>query len=416
MVSADGRAAQFIALTDVFASTRPEVTTVGLAASSRWEIDRAELAESDDAIWGSLPAAGLSPFGALKHAVRRERALRRLRSQLPATLRVRRVHRLQPASHAGRMRRATRSLLLSGLLIELAQRPDAPRAYEKVLAEVGVDSARAVIGVSRDGTVRCRATLGDRPVLIRLASRRSERDPTRAAGALRRLRELGMEMVPRLVAEGHTETVSWTVETLEPGSVPDRLTPSVVAQVVDFASKLALGGGEISAPQRHVATLGKLIPHVRADLAAVLELLQPVLDGMRPVLQHGDLLRDNLLTRGAALSAVVDWDTWEPAGTPGVDLFELFATERIPHRNSDLGSLVTQRAIEDAEFMLFTRPYWDAIGVTPTARLLHGVAVAWWLSALVSLLERPDRRYLADRPEWVDRNVDRVVRWLASNP
>jgi hypothetical protein len=107
----------------------------------------------------------------------------------------------------------------------------------------------------------------------------------------------------------------------------------------------------------------------------------------------------------------VDWDTWSAAGTPGVDLLELYVMEKQPGRSPEL-----ERAVHapwrDPEFRRLTDGYWRAVGAAPTPATLRTIGVAWWLSRLAALLSRADRRHLAERPEWVARNVDAVLTGL----
>jgi hypothetical protein len=371
----------------------------------------------NDAVWGRLPAAGLSPLSALLFAVRRERALTALRRGIAGVVPVRRIHRLAPARHAGRIRGVIRGLLLQGAAAELTEAPDAQRAYELVLRESGVRTSAISLRVSRDGSVRVAGELQGDAVIVRMGSMRAGIDPRRATDALRELDERSVHRAPKLLREGCSGQVAWTVESQLAGGVPHRFHDALWADVVGFASALQNAKDQpITAVSRHVEILNMALPNRTEELRDVALSLAMGLRSLPSVLQHGDMCRDNILVEHGSFSGIVDWVTWDPAGVPGVDLIELYATERMRDTRTETGALVRGRVWDEPEFRSRTAPYWQALGISPTPALLQPIGVAWWLMSLATLLDRPDRRYLAKQPDWISRNVDAVVSWLRTNP
>ena len=362
-------------------------------------------------IWGRLPARGLSAPHALAFAIRRELAIWELR-RAASSNRVRHIHRLYPAEHGRRGARARR-FLLQGAAAELGPEASLTPAYQEILAEAQVEIDQLKLGASRDGSVRIAGEVGGRPVLVRLGIADSPTDPARNAGALRQLGEMTVGLIPALMGEGRQDGIAWTVESRLEGGNPQRLTSRQWSDAIQFLARLVTNRAGPPAVRRQMGILIALLPSRSVPLAAMGERIEAALTGLPSAIQHGDFFSDNLLVRGGRLTGVVDWGTWTSAGTPGVDLMELYATEREGRRPADFARILADEVWRSDEFLDLTEAYWRAIGVAPSEELLKAIASAWWVSGMAALLARPDRRSLVSQPAWVDREVDQVMHGMA---
>lgn len=323
------------------------------------------------AIWGRAPArSGTSIVPALKNAAQRERALGRIRGTKT---------RWRPPDLGGTpIRNAIRNALLSGAVAEI-DRPN--RRVIDMMAEAAggrIESWRPASG----GTVLARIGKG---ALLRAGSRGNE------AAALE---AMDHPLVPRLLASG----AGWTAETLFPGSRPARVKPQVWAACVE----LCAGFPRTAAPEAPRADLDA-ISNVGEQPGRALD----ALDNLPGIARHGDLWRPNLLTKGATLTGVVDWDAWHPAGAPGTDLLNLYAAER---HGPGLGAAWRAKPWRSEDFASATVRYWEALGLRPTANELDAIAVAWWAGQVAASLRRLP--HLAEDEAWLDENVRSVVRSL----
>lgn len=323
--------------------------------------------ERGPAVWGRAPApSGTSLTAALAFAARREIAVRRAGAAS--------VTRWRPPDLGGPpARNAVRNALLSGAIAEID--PPRERVIDAMAAEAGgrVASWRPGSG----GSVLARL---DVRALLRAGGAGNE------AAALETLDD---PLVPDLIARGE----GWTAETLLPGKRPRRMTREMWDACVDLCARFP----RAAAPEAP-----------RADLRAVPSLeLPPALERLPGIARHGDLWRPNLLANGRELTGVVDWDAWHPAGAPGTDLLNLYATE---HHGPGIGAAWSERPWRSEGFGAATRRYWDALGLRPTTEELDAIAVAWWAGQVAASLRRLP--HLADDAAWLEANVHAVVRSL----
>ena len=363
-------------------------------------------------MWGRLSARRLSVSGALAFALRRETAIHRMRRESPDGA-VRRLHRLYPAEHrrgAGILRR----VLLHGAAAEIAVERGLRPTYEDVLTEAKIDNHRPQLAASRDGSVRIDGMLGDRPVILRLGIAQTATDPSRNAAALRALHARGVQLVPTVVREGRRGGIAWAVESRLPGKSLGRLSGIQWDQAIDFLTHLVTNENAVGAVHDQAKILAGILPTRSAALVLSARTLAAALASLPSALQHGDFFSDNLLARGRWLTGVVDWSSWAAAGCPGVDLFELYVTDRRHRKPAEFASILTEEIWRSRDFLDRTDAYWRRIGVPPTPETLRSVASAWWFASLTALLERPDRRALLGQPGWVAREVDQVLAWLGA--
>lgn len=326
-------------------------------------------------VWGRSPApSGTSVPHALGHAARRETALRRLRNA--------RVTRWRPPDlGAPRARDALRNALLSGAIAELD--PPRERVLDAMAAEAGgqVESFRPASG----GAVLARIGVG----LLRAGT---------SGEAAQALEALDSPVVPRLIARGD----DWTAETLLPGSRPGRVKQQTWEECVDLCARFP----RAAAPEAPRADLDAIATAVAQLGDKPLAALDP-LERLPGIARHGDLWRPNLLTEGARLTGVVDWDAWHPAAAPGTDLLNLYATER---HGPGVGAAWAHKPWRSPGFASATARYWDALGLTPTPQDLDAIAVAWWAGQVAASLRRLP--HLAGEDAWLEANVLAVARSL----
>lgn len=361
-------------------------------------------------VWGRLPARGLSPLRAIGFAVSRERAIRRLRSSHSGA-ELRRLHRLPPASHAGRLRGAMRSLLLQGAVAELGAH-GRPAPYERILQDSGTLSRR--LEVSRDGSVRMFGTRHGQPVVVRMSVAGGQSDPARAAQALTLLAERRIDRVPVVLDAGQFGHVGWSVETRLRGRSPGRLNAEHWREVIDIMQQLISPGRDSPDLASASIQLAALLPSHGSAIEQAVAPIAGHLHGMPSAIQHGDLFVDNLLVDRGRLTGIVDWGTWSSIGTPGVDLFELYTTSRRRRGPAEFVRELVSESWCSEEWRRLTASYWAGIGVEPNRPTLRAVATAWWVTSMTSLLARSDRTHLASDRAWLAREVDGGLAWIGA--
>ena len=411
MVGEHGEPSGFVALARVLSPANATVDVI--------EVDEGWRAEPGSrsamwTIWGRLPAHGLSAPNAVSFAIRRELAIWELR-RAASSNGIRRLHRLYPAEH-GRRGSLARRLLLQGAVAELGAEADLTPAYEDILAGAQVELDQLKLGASRDGSARIAGKVRGRPVLVRLGIPDSPTDPSRNAGALRQLRAMTVGLAPTLIAEGRQDGIAWTVESRLEGGNPPRLTSRQWTDAIQFLAGLVTNRAGPPAVREQMANLIALFPDRSVPLAAMGQTIEAALTGLPFVVQHGDFFSDNLLVQRSRLTGVVDWSTWTSAGTPGVDLLELYSTDREGRRPAEFARILTEGVWRSDEFLDLTAEYWRAIGVPPSEETLKAIASAWWVSGMAALLARPDRRKLVSQPAWVEREVDQVLHVMTARP
>ncbi|HYY08249.1 MAG TPA: phosphotransferase [Actinomycetota bacterium] len=371
-----------------------------LAAGETWSPpDLPPPAEDADSLaWGR----GASPSGtpvprAVATAMRRELALASIRARPPSGWRIAHVHRLAPQrAGTGPLRRRVRRALLGGAIVELTRGGETPRLLDRVLDDPGV-TERSAPRLSSGGAVVVTGRLGGEAVLVRLAPEGADGDPAVAAGALRAL--AGVPLVPRLLAEGTTLGISWTVETLRSGRRPDRLTDVLAVAGAGFVARLPPGDDPPTSLAEDLSEIGRSVPSRRQ---AIERLAGSIDVGDLPaVLRHGDLWAGNLLTHRGRLSGVIDWDAWHPRAVPGADLLELYASGARLRARRPLGEVWRERPWRAEAFQALARGHQRRFGLHPGDDRWEIVGVAWWAAKVAGTLRRlpergADERWLAD--------------------
>ena len=403
------RFGQFGALAHLFAPADPDAPRTIADAGSRWAIDSGELGHHL-AIWGSPPVTPGGAGAAARWALRREWAIARMHVRGVAGLRVQRLHRLWPPRSGGRLSGLVRAFALGGAICELAAGPSSDRVIDAVLAAAGgAAMSTPRIRAGRDGSVLIRIDMADGPAMLRIAPPHDAGRLESAVDALRFLRDADVPLVPRLIDRGETAGRSWATETVTPGSPPARLSSELLSDVADFAARLTVGRRPITAPRDDLAAMAVVVPSASVQLERVAAAVIADLAPLPAVIQHGDLLLSNLLTRRGGLTGVVDWETWHPAGVPGVDLLQLTAFDGLG-LGGDLGSMWRARPWQSAAYRSLSRSYFEALGVEAEDRQLHAIAVAWWANRINVLRRRPERRRLFEDSAWIEANVGVVLR------
>lgn len=399
----------FQALAHLFAPADPNVPRTIADAGRRWAIHPRRFG-THHAVWGAAPIAPGEAVAAGVWALRREWAIVRLRLRGVAGLRLQRLHRLWPPRSGGTPRGVMRAFVLGGAIAELGRRPPRERVIDAVLAAAGAtDKSSPRVRAGRDGSALIRIRLANGLAMLRLAPLHDSGRLDSAVAALQFLADADVRLVPRVIGRGDTAGTSWATETVAHGAPPTRLSPEVLTDVADFAARLKVRRGPITAPREDLAAMAVIVPGLSAEVNHIAAALDASLARLPSVVQHGDFLLGNILTRRGHLAGVVDWETWHPAGLPGVDLLQLIAFDGLG-LEGDLGSMWRARPWQSAAYRQLTRSYFAALGVEVDDRLLHTIAVAWWANRVKVLRRRPERRPLFDDPGWVESNVAVVLR------
>lgn len=351
-------------------------------AGPRWD----DLPGAGHVLWGRPPApSGTVPRAAIDHARRRENALLRVRTRFADT----RTTRWRPPDLGGAPEwNALRTALLAGALVEI----DPPR--ERLL-----DAAAAAAGAagverfrpSSGGALLARVAIGGTPALLRVGG-----EPTRPPP---------LPLVPRVLAHGEVGGTRWTAETLLTGRRPRRVTRPMWDACVELCAALPAADAP-DALRDDVEALAAALPGLATDLRAAGADAWARLAPLGGAARHGDLWRPNLLAERDRLTGVVDWDAWHPAAAPGVDLVNLWATER---HGPGVGDAWERRPWRSSDFFAAAAPYWSRRGLD-APRDMDAVAIAWWAGQAAASLRRLP--HLAERPQWVERNVAAVLRSL----
>ena len=303
-------------------------------------------------------------------------------------------------------RRSAERVTALGASIEDASREagtsirfDAPSMREAVLVAVGDSGVlRIAVGPARNQLERQAAAL-------------EELRSTRAA-------ELDPSCISWPIASGRSGLADWALEQRLPGTRPQPILPArVLADCLDFLAALHTSGPR-GARSRTPIDDAKLIAAVcdeerSSAVMRVAEGLAAEVVDLPRGFAHGDFFRGNLLVDGGRLAGVVDWDAAGPGRLPFLDLLHLrhMSKHRPPDRDWGLtvvrGLLPWARAGGDE----LTRGFCRRLGVQPSPALLEALAVAYWLERLgYQLSTYADR---TERPVWLERNVDEVLRAIA---
>ena len=380
-----------------------------IEASENWELEWDDIpSDAPIVIWGRGPArSGLAPAHLMAHGARRAASVVNLRR--PRGARGRRVtlHRWDPPVLQPGLANIPRSALRAGLVAEL-RRPDAPPS----LAARAASDARARLSGLRFGSGGAILAMDatERGVL-RIARREGPAGSAAGNDALRALEEAGVPRVPRLLREGAAEDASWSLETRLPGSRPPSATPELARAVADFTASLPTTRGPSRSIDEDVVALTAIAPEHAAVLKAARKRAARAIRGLPAVTVHGDLWLGNVLVERGALTGVVDWDAWRPAGVPGTDLLHFVANDIARRAGSSAGETWLRRPWRSQEFESAAAAYWARLRIEPTSAVLDAVGLAWWASLVASTLRRLP--HLAEDETWMRANVRVVAERLA---
>ena len=264
--------------------------------------------------------------------------------------------------------------------------------------------------------------VGDSGVL-RIAVGPARRQLQRQVAALNELRttraaELDPSCVSWPLASGRSGIADWAIEERLRGTRPEpALPPRVLADCLDFLAALNSSGPQ-GCPSRTPLDDAKLIADFyegesTSTIMRLAERLTEEVSDLRRGFAHGDFFRGNLLVDGGRLSGVVDWDAAGPGRLPLLDLLHLRHMGKHLPADRDWGVSIVQGLLpwaRDGGDEL-TRGFSRRLGIEPTAALLEALAVAYWLERLAYQLSNLADR--TERPVWVERNVDEVLRAVA---
>jgi hypothetical protein len=381
---------------------------------------------SDSALWGRPAAASSRDWATLATAAaRREQRILTCRVRHsgalgPLLVHLRRtsasaggtlvVHRLHPRALSTGWRARARQALLSGVIVELRSPAFHAPLLSEILESAGHRGPTPTLAVSSGGGVHARISTG----LLRCGATGTAGDPTRSVEGLNRLR--GHPLLPRVIGEGQVAALRWSVETFLPGSRPSRLSPLWAA---DVAASLACLP-QVSRPDGLDEDVALVRESVGADqqLAGdapsrrslddwLLRRLGP-LEGLPGIFAHGDLWHGNLLVRDHALSGIIDWDAWRPAGVPGADLLHLLATQQQLSTKTSLGEVFLQQPWTFPVYRATAEKYFQQLSIRADPVTLRAIGTAWWVSQLAADIRRDAT--LVSNQEWMSRNLLCVVR------
>lgn len=387
----------------LLAAATPGIDTRLVEAGAEWRTDGVPDSLDAPVVWGNVPAAGSSSSAVVWWAMRRERSLRFLGRRHSSS--VRRVHRLPPAVLHRRVPPIVRRALLGGLLVELAIEPQI-RVVDRILEEAqAVSVGEPLLRPSRDGSVLVTVRAYDgTPLELRAAASDGRKDPARNADALEALAASRVTHVPRLVGRGVTAGVSWTTETRLHGRLVREPVRRLRRSAAEFCATLPRSD-EATALRDRMLALAERYPR----WSSLARQVAGHATGIPGVMQHGDFWMGNLLTDGGDLVGVIDWDTWHPAGIPGVDLLQLEAMERRRRTGDDIGALWAGQPWRSSAFLETAEPYWRTMGIAVTPAFLELLSLDWWSGQLFK------RQSFAARPGWIEANVDQVMETLGGH-
>jgi aminoglycoside phosphotransferase (APT) family kinase protein len=240
---------------------------------------------------------------------------------------------------------------------------------------------------------------GDEPLVLK-ASTDVALAPEWATGAAMaaRLRALGYP-APTYRGTGTTEQVTWTLQTVLPGRVPQMFTADHAAQLVGLACRHDVDSGmrrpwdaqARAASRRALTELGPLPERFDETLGAVLRETEGVALAQTTVV-HGDFHHRNFLVHDGRVTGVFDWDIAGP-GDWRFDLVCLaFACQMYPktcdaealaiviaavreHCDAPTAAFLTAcQTLRALSMLRARRPEW----VEPASRRMRSTGAQWW--------------------------------------
>ena len=377
-------------------------------AGPDWAMDLPDEADGlDRVVWGRTPDTQSSPSRALRSAVARERALRRLGRSRSDRFRVVAVHRLPAARLGGARRTAVRSAIRAGAIVELAVDPGTDRILDACLAAAGVRPSSQPLAFGSGGTLLVRVAGDMGPGLLRVARSGSPGDPAGLHLTLGWLAASGVAMAPRPLGGGTAGAASWTLESLLAGRRPARLDADLAGDVARTLAAFPRGDGPPTALAEDLAGVAERLPRQRNRIASLATRVAADVATLPAILRHGDLWTGNLLVEGGRLTGFVDWDAAHRAGIPGSDLVQVVAVDLRARRGQSLGAAYLARPWDSTEFRTAAAEYWPAAGIEPTPRAIELAGLGWWAAEVHGTLRRAPARATDER--WLAANVQPVL-------
>lgn len=377
-------------------------------ASADWRLELPKSArELDVAVWGRLPDAAASPLRAVRSAVLRERALRRLRAHPPDGLQLGTVHRLPAGQLSAGVRGDIRATIRAGALVELWSGPPVERVLDAVLTAAGARLSGAALGFGSGGTLVARVVRDSGAGLLRLAQAGAAGDPERLAATLEQLAALGVPLAPRPLGHGSSAGASWTLETVLPGRRPAGSSPELARQVARALAAFPRTAGPPTALDDDLRGIAAGLPRHGDRLVRLADRVAGETARLPSILRHGDLWTGNVLVDHGRLTGFVDWDAAHPSGIAGSDLLQLVAVDLRGRDRRPLGPAFLARPWDSTEFRVAAADYWPASGIEPTPRSIELAGLAWWAAEVHGTLRRLPQRAADER--WLADNVGPVL-------
>jgi hypothetical protein len=301
-----------------------------------------------------------------------------------------------------------RAALLGGALVELATGPGHRRVVDVAASAAGASGPPSRLRAGSGGSLLVDLRrIGGEPMFLRAAGAGTPADPVRHAEALLALADAHIVIVPRLLGAGVVAGASWSAETALPGRRTRRAVADVAAQVAGLCMALPRRDEPPTAWVQDVAAIAGRFPEHAGVIRGLSDDLGSALASIPAVARHGDLWAGNLLVSGRTLTAVLDWDGWDPGGVPGADLLHLVATEEAHRTRRSLGSVCLERPWASELYRRLTSEYWRSLRIKPTRAQLEAIGIAWWACSVATTLRRlPD---LAEDQAWTMANVHAVI-------
>jgi hypothetical protein len=373
-----------------------------------WSLDLPPSARYlDVVVWGRLPDASSSPARAVRSAIARERALRRLGGKPPDGLRLGAIHRLPASQLSIGLRSDVRASIRSGVVVELSSGPPVERVLDAVLRAAAAELGGSALRFGSGGTLVTRVSGGAGPGLLRLARTGAPGDPERLAASLEQLATLGVPLAPRPLGHGAAAGASWTLETVLPGRRPAGSSPKLARQVALALAAFPRPDGPPTALDDDLRGIAAKLPRHTDRLTRLADRVATETAGLPAILRHGDLWTGNVLVDHARLTGFVDWDAAHPAGVPGSDLLQLVAVDLRGRDRRPLGPAFLARPWDSTEFRVAAADYWPNCGIEPTPRLIELAGLAWWAAEVNGTLGRIPHRAADER--WLANNVGPVL-------
>ena len=227
----------------------------------------------------------------------------------------------------------------------------------------------------------------------------------------------GVELIPRVEAQGRTGIADWSLEQRLPGGPPAQaFSDRLLGSCVDFLVLLHRARGTTDPEKTLTATAESAAefcpPSEARAIVALGEGLEATLAGVPRGFAHGDFFRGNLLVEQGRLVGVVDWDASGPGRLPLIDLLHLRHMNEQRPEDLNWGPTLVEHLVPWARAGGDdpAREYCRRVGVDPLPERLEGLVAAYWLDRVAYQLSTYADR--AGRPKWLERNVAGVLQAL----